>query len=220
MRLLPHNDQLSSFMLMAYTLILQSTILIDCHMIHSIPPKDKEEAGFKKIEDQSNWTLIVISVFATLTALMMYLSFDQRGWSTSAIIFEVILVLVCFCLILTSINQRTFWWAPRVIAFIIFAIYLTYLVNGLLEKPFAIPDSRATDNTINALLGFCFFGLPSLLYSLSGSKLGSIANKTDISEVTPSDIRYFKIAQAARFVFLIVSTIVMIAVVTKTVFSL
>ena|SRR5688572_9273454 len=171
------------------------------------------------IESPRRGILLAITPFAVLTALVMYLFFDQRGWSKADLAFEAVLVLICVCLVLTLISPRAFWWAPRIVAFIIFASYLGYLTYELLTQPFVVPSSRGAANPINAILGFCFFGIPCLLYALSGSTIGPIAGRTAASEVTERDIRYMKIASAARWVFLAISALVVAAGVIRTLVS-
>jgi hypothetical protein len=149
----------------------------------------------------------------------MYLFFDERGWSAVDIAFEAVLVLICACLVLTLINQRAFWWAPRIVAFIIFASYLGYLASELLTQPFVVPHSPGAANPINAILGFCFFGIPCLLYALSGSTIGPIAARTDSSEVNAKDILYLRIASAAKWLFLVVSFLVVATGVTRALVS-
>ena len=162
------------------------------------------------IETPSRGILLGVTPFAVLTAVVMYLFFDQRGWSIADVAFEVVLVVVCLCLVLAVIGPRAFWWAPRIIAFIIFASYLGYLAHELITQPFVAPHSKGAANPINAILGFCFFGIPCLLYALSGSTIGPIAGKAD-AEVTPKDLWYLKVAMGARWLFLAVSILVVIA---------
>src|SRR5262249_9344040 len=52
---------------------------------------------------------------------------------------------------------------------------------------------------------------PCLLYALSGSTVGPIAGKTDSSEVTARDLRYLRIAAAAKWVVLGISLLVVVA---------
>ena len=161
--------------------------------------------------------LFAITPFAVLAAVIMYLFFDQRGLTTTDAVFEAVLVLICVCLVLTLVSTRTFWWAPRIVAFIIFAAYLGYLVYELFlsGKPFAVPASRGSANPINAILGFCAIGIPCLLYALSGSTVGQIAGKAD-AEVTSKDLHYLQIAVAARRICLTISFLVVAAGVIKT----
>ncbi len=164
----------------------------------------------QNVESPRRGVLLFVTPFAVLSAVVMFFFFDQRGWSTTDIAFEAVLVLICVCLVLTLISPRAFWWAPRIVAFIIFASYLGYLVHELFSQPFVVPASRGAANPINAILGFCFFGVPCLLYALSGSTIGPIAGKTDETHITAADIRYLRIAAAARLVFLGVSSLVVV----------
>jgi phosphatidylglycerophosphate synthase len=173
----------------------------------------------RNIESPRRGILLAITPFAILTALIMYLFFDQRGWSTMDIAFEGVLVLICLCLVLTLVNPTAFWWAPRIVAFIIFASYLGYLVYELTTQPFVMPRSRGAANPINAVLGFCVFGIPCLLYALSGSTIGPIAEKTDEAQVTLKDIQYLQIANAARWTFLAVSAVVVAVGLTRAIVS-
>jgi TctA family transporter len=162
------------------------------------------------IESPSRGVLLGVTPFAILTAVIMFLFFDQRGWATADVIFEAVIIAICLCLILSIANARGFWWAPRVIAFIIFASYLGYVVFELFlsHKPFTMPSSRGAANPINAILGFCIFGIPCLLYSLSGSTIGPAAARADGENLSPRDVPYLRVAFAAKWVLVAVSTVV------------
>jgi len=146
--------------------------------------------------------------FLILATLVMYLFFDQRGWSTADIAFEAVLVLLCICGVLMAVNPQAFWWTPRVVAFVLFATYLSYLVHELLTQPFMAPTSRAAPNPINAILGFCAIGIPCLLYTFSRRTDGLLAETTDEAQSAEKVTRYARIASAARWLFLAVSILV------------
>jgi hypothetical protein len=114
--------------------------------------------------------LLAVTPFAIATAVLVYLLFDQRGWRPMDVALEAVLVAICLCLVLTIANARLFWWAPRVIAFIVFAAYLSYLVYelGFSGQPVFAAGRRGAANPLNAILGFCIIGIPCLLYAIRG----------------------------------------------------
>lgn len=164
----------------------------------------------RNIESPTRGILWGITPFAILTAGLMFLFFDQRGWATADIVFEAVLITICLCLLLSILSPNRFWWAPRVIAFIIFGTYLSYLVFELFlsDKPFALPSSRGSANPVNAIMGFCLFGIPCLLYALSGSTIGPAAAKPAGEQLSPNEVSFLRVAVAAKWIFSAVSVVV------------
>jgi hypothetical protein len=115
--------------------------------------------------------LLGVTPFAIAAAAIMYLFFDQRGWRPADVALEAVLVVVCLCLVVSIASARASSWATRVIAFIVFAAYLGYLVHELAfsGKPIFAAGPRSAANPFNAILGFCIIGLPCLLYAIRGS---------------------------------------------------
>ena len=165
----------------------------------------------ERIENPSRGIWLIATPAAVLATIVMFLFFDQRGWSRDDILFEAILVVISLALILTLVSPRMFWWAPRVLALIIFGAYLWYLAYELLTQPFVAPRSRGAANPINAILGFCVFGIPCLLYAFSRRSVGPVGQQIDSSQVAEKDARSLKIATVARWFFLAVSFLVVLA---------
>ena len=162
---------------------------------------------------------LAASPFLILATLVMYLFFDQRGWSTADIAFEAALVLICICAVLMVVNPQVLWWTPRIVAFVLFATYLSYLVHELLTQPFVAPTSRGAPNPINAILGFCAIGIPCLLYTFSRRTDGLLAEKTDEAQSAEKVIPYARMASAARWLFLAVSILVVTVSVVRAFIS-
>ncbi len=171
----------------------------------------------RNAETPRRGVLAVVSPASAFTAVVMYLFFDQKGWSATYIAFEAILVVTCVCLVLALINPRVFWWGPRVVAFIIFASYLGYLAYELLTQPFSVDSSPGAPSPMKAIVGFCLIGIPCLLYALAGRTFGSSAGEVDEAQLSTKDIRYRRIATAARWVFLAASLLVVVARVVRAV---
>ena len=169
----------------------------------------------KSVESPRRGVLMFITPCAMLSAVIMFLFFDQRGWETREVAFEGVLILICACLVLTTINAQKFWWAPRIVAFIIFALYLSYLSYELLTQPFFVPTSKGAANPLNAVLGFCIFGIPCLLYALSGSTLGPIANVAKGSSPTRSAILLARFVITMQYVLLGYSVVMLVVLVAR-----
>src|ERR1700722_10388790 len=79
--------------------------------------------------------------FATIAMALftgfMCLFFSQAGWTRFSVGFEVISGAVAIALLLTLINKDRYWWAMRVITFIIFALYFWYVIDEcyIKQKP-------------------------------------------------------------------------------------
>jgi len=69
-------------------------------------------------------------------------------------------------------NARRFRWALKWVAGAILCAYSAYLVSESWQwwngKPFGFASSQARSNLFNALKGFVVFGIPSIVFLLTG----------------------------------------------------
>lgn len=136
----------------------------------------------------------------------MYLFFDQRGWETRDVIFIAISGAMTSGLVLTLINAQRYWWGMRIVTFIIFACYLSYLLYEFWwsGRELELTARRSSATPFNAILGFLFFGVPSLLYTFWGSTWGKLGH-AEPRNVTGWDLATFYLAWGAQWLFLILS---------------
>jgi hypothetical protein len=151
------------------------------------------------IEPVRNRVLMLVAPFAVLTCVIMYLFFDQRGWVLRDVAFEALMVTVALLVTLGAISSRRFWWATRLLAFLIFLAYAGVVVDQGFFEPNKSDRWLGASNSLSALLGFCFYGIPAVLYTFSGSTYGPIARRSEIAEVKQSDRNYFLLARLARW---------------------
>ncbi len=158
------------------------------------------------------WVLTpVVIVFA----LFMFISFDSDEWTTPRVIGQVAFSLVAFGMLVTTVAPTRGWWGIRLVTFVIFAGYFFYLIDQFVIQSNSLEPtvSRSATSPFNALLGFLFFGIPCLLYSLWGSTWGSIGRSSE--KATKTDIVSYYIAWGAQVLFLALSLFSVIYVIWK-----
>ena len=143
------------------------------------------------------------TIAATLLTAFMALFFSQSGWSASGAVLIVAVGSVSVGLALTLVNAARYWWAMRMVTFVLFA---TFFCN-LIYVGYAHPNQAGSDNVwaspaMSALRGFLFFGLPSLLYTLWGSTWGKLGLQNP-QNVTRSDVLVLRVALVGRWLFLV-----------------
>ena len=158
--------------------------------------------------------LVGITPFVVLTTVFMYFFFDQQGWSTSGVVFEAVLVLICICLILTIVDAREFWWAPRMLTFIVFATYLSYLLYEFWFTQKPLNPTLRGDTPFRSILGFLVFGVPCLLYTFWGSTWGKLGH-AEPENVDRWDIATFYLARGAKWLFTALSVFALVATLWK-----
>jgi hypothetical protein len=135
------------------------------------------------------------------TAFMAFF-FNDRGWRRIDAGFVLVSAAVSLGLLLTLVNARRYWWGLRLVTFIIFALYFYYLVDEcfIQHKPLQIGSPGET-SPYNAVLGFLFFGLPSLIYTLWGSVWGKLGHQHP-QQVTRLDVLTWQLMRYSRWLFL------------------
>jgi hypothetical protein len=152
--------------------------------------------------------------FATIAMALftgfMCLFFSQAGWTRFSVGFEVISGAVAIALLLTLINKDRYWWAMRVITFIIFALYFWYVIDEcyIKQKPLQL-GGLGDASPLNAVRGFLFFGVPCLLYTLWGSPWGKLGQSKP-GNITKADVATFQMARASRWLFLLLTLLVVV----------
>lgn len=107
-------------------------------------------------------------IAAVLLGALLGLNIAHRGWSGSGAFGATVLVLLAAGLALTLLDATRYWWAMRVVTFVIFAGSFWNLFDAALLDP----GRSAADGSGLALGVFLVFGLPCLLHTLWGSVLG------------------------------------------------
>jgi hypothetical protein len=110
------------------------------------------------------WVLAPILVLCGVGLPLML-----TDWTPTKAATAVVWSSACFLAIPALYDAKRFWWAARLLTFIIFASYAGYLVHEWLftDKPL-VPTRRSESSPWNSALGFVVIGLPSLWYTLFG----------------------------------------------------
>lgn len=147
--------------------------------------------------------LWVVTPASLLSCIVLYLDFST-AWNLPRLIFMGVMALLCACLLLSLVDQRRFWWAPRIIAALIGLGFLTgvYLAARL---PFSGHGERLPP-LLMSTLGFLVWGVPALCFVLWGHTGGKAARQ-DGSRITFMDIWttrlqvliYYAVAAALSF---------------------
>jgi hypothetical protein len=107
--------------------------------------------------------LVAMLLFTALMAVF----FSQSGWHAPQLVFVGICGAITVGLGLVLVDASRFSWLIRVATFVVFALFFWYVVDeGFIHRhPSSIGEPGAP-SFFNAVRGFLFFGLPSLLYTL------------------------------------------------------
>lgn len=143
---------------------------------------------------------------------VMYLYSEQRGWTTGESIVVGASGAMSIGLIATLINATRFWWGMRIVAFVIFVAYLSYLFHEFwyTEKPLAVDNSHGEGSPFEAILGFLFFGVPCLLYTFWGSTWGKLG-QAEPQNIDRWDVATAYLAWGAHWLFLALSALAVAA---------
>lgn len=160
-------------------------------------------------ESPRRGVLLWVTPIAVAVTAFMYVYFDSYEWTTAQVVLQVALTAVSFGLLVATVSPRKGWWGLRVVTFVIFAAYLWYLIDmlWLSGEELEVTGRRSDATPFNALLGFLFFGVPCLLYTMWGSTWGRLGHVPP-EETTRTDIVMYGIAWAAQALFLILSALV------------
>ena len=171
----------------------------------------------RNLESPRRIVMAAMAPIAVVVSIVMFLVFDDRGWKAAEVVFESILVVVALCVSLSAISPRGFWWAPRLVAFVIFLAYLVYFFYEILfvGDDFSVPVSAGSPSAFNALRGLCFFGIPCLLYAIFGSSIGPIARLKGDERPTEQDLFYWNVSKNARRLLTVLGIISVAAMIYK-----
>ncbi|HEX7681628.1 MAG TPA: hypothetical protein VF713_26130 [Thermoanaerobaculia bacterium] len=116
--------------------------------------------------------------------------------------------VISAALLLAWLVPGRFWWATRLVALIIGAAYLGYIVDQFFfsPQPFSLLVERSRAAPFNAILGFLFFGVPCFLYAIFGSTSGR-GPYVEGQQVTSIDRSAFYIAVVARWLFVALTSL-------------
>ena len=147
----------------------------------------------------SRWLLWALT--PPVAALTVYLSLLPAPWSMPRVLLCSLMVLVSSCLILSIVNQRHFWWAPRLIAGIVSLVFLGFVAETAFE-PERISQDPQVPALFAATLAFLLWGLPALCFLLWGHTGGKLA-RDDAGRGTWMDLWTGRLLLALRYAMLI-----------------
>lgn len=165
----------------------------------------------QNLEVPRRGVLLWVTPIAVVLTAFMYVYFDSYEWEPGPIIVQVALSAISVGLVVATIWPEKGWWGIRVVAFVIFAAYLWYLIDmiWLSGQAIEITERRSQATPFNAILGFLFFGIPCFLYTMWGSTWGRLGHRSS-EDVTRIDIFTYYIAWAAQALFLALSSLIVI----------
>jgi len=79
--------------------------------------------------------------------------------------------ITCLALVLGLANPIRFQWALRIVAFIVFLVYIGYLASmivGYAQEKEELISKRSATSVLSAVFGLVIIGYPSLKYMLVG----------------------------------------------------
>jgi hypothetical protein len=122
---------------------------------------------------------------AAITASGFVYLHSYPRWAVLHSVLLTALIAVSACLVLSCLDQRRFWWAPRVIAGLIsLGLLSAFLLAGFM--PFPVKSDRFPP-LFMATLAFLLWGLPALCFVLWGHTSAKLGRR-DATRVTFMDI--------------------------------
>ena len=148
---------------------------------------------------------------AALIAVGMFLFFAGDEWTFGRIITQIGFSAIAVGLVVATVSPRHGWWGLRLVTFTIFAAYLAYLIYELWYsgEGLTITQRQSQATPFNSILGFLFFGVPCLIYTLWGSTWGRLGY-VDPEKVTRTDVVVYLLARLAAALFLGLSILVVV----------
>lgn len=135
----------------------------------------------QRISRPALWIFTPSSIAASFAT---YFYFEPR-WTVLHFTALAALVIVSACLVLSLVDQRRFWWAPRIIAAL---ISLGFLAAFLLTAFIPLPvNSERFPPLFLATLALLLWGLPALCFVLWGHTAAKLGRR-DATRVTFMDI--------------------------------
>ena len=170
----------------------------------------------ENLEVPRRGVLLWVTPIAVIVTAFMYVYFDSYEWTTGPIVFQVALSAMTAGLLVATIWPDKGWWGLRIVAFVIFAAYLWYLIDmlWLSGQELTVTGRRSQATPFNAILGFLFFGVPCLLYTMWGSTWGRLGYRPP-EKITRTDKVMYGIAWGAQALFLALSALVVITALVR-----
>ena len=111
--------------------------------------------------------LFLVPTLCIFSGVMLFLFLLEGRWTAGRVIFISVLVVVTLLIVLTFLNQERFWWAPRVLAFmllsaVIASVTFVFLADIQLERK----------ESLALVVSLLVLGVPSALFVLWGSTGG------------------------------------------------
>lgn len=131
----------------------------------TLPARNAQELG--------GAVLWLTTLAAWLSAVVLCLDFSG-AWSVPRLLFCGGVGLVAFCLSLSLVSQRRFWWAPRIVAGILGFAWLAAVYLVAWYPPELARDPRFPMVFI-ATTGFLIMGVSALCFMLWGHTGGKLA---------------------------------------------
>jgi hypothetical protein len=155
------------------------------------------------------------TVAMLLFTALMVVFFNQAGWHAPQMAFVGVCSAITFGLALNLIDGSRFFWLLRVATFAVFAgLFWDVIDQSFVHRHPLSFDNPGAPSFFNALRGFLFFGLPSLLYTLWGSPWGKLGTP-DPREVTRTDLLILKLAIYGRWLALGMTLLVLALLVVR-----
>lgn len=165
----------------------------------------------RNLETPRRGVLLLVTPLATLVAVFMFFFFASDEWTTARVVAQIGFSAIALGLVVATVDPAKGAWGLRVVTFTIFAAYLFYLIHEFWfsGQELTISPRRSQASPFNSVLGFLFFGVPCLVYTLWGSTWGRLGHLAP-ERATRTDIAVFLCAWAARILFLGLSALVVI----------
>ena len=175
-----------------------------------------DEPTQPNLETPRRGVLLFVTPLAILIAAIMFLFFSD-DWTAGRIIGEVVFVAIALGLLAATVAPQRGAWGIRLVTFILFLVYLGYLLYEFLFSGQQLELSgRPEPSPFKALLGFLFFGIPCLLYTMWGSTWGRLGHVKP-SAATTSDRVVYLVAWGAQILFLLLSAVAIVAVIFRSI---
>ncbi len=165
----------------------------------------------KNPEAPRRGVLLFVTPMAILIAVFMYIFFSSDEWTTPRVIGQVIFTALAIGLLVATISPEKGWWGIRLVTFIIFITYFSYLIDQLwlTDQALDFPDRKSQATPFNSILGFLTFGIPCLIYTLWGSTWGRLGT-VEPENIKRSDIVVFYVAWGSQLLLLLLSVMLVI----------
>jgi hypothetical protein len=146
-----------------------------------------------------------------LITAFMSLVFSQSGWTTASMAFVAICTVATFGLVLTLVNASRFAWGIRIVTFLMFVTFFWSLISAsFIHRAPLHAEAAGEPSALDAIRGFLFFGLPSLIYTLWGSTWGKVGLQNP-ERPTRADVAVLRLAIYGRWAFLVLTLVAAVA---------